>query len=113
MVTVVRGAAGASPVSAVSASPESQAASAMAATNQHRPKLLRHIGSDLLERSPGEEQALLPHGREPYDSLRLLAGTDDVEDHALTPASMTDVVAGLEADGVRTGGSRRAGSVPR
>src|SRR6476659_5070692 len=68
--------------------------------------------SSLLQRRPGQQEALLADAGEVHNRLGLVARTFDGGDHAVAELAVMDVVAHLQADGVgttrgRTGGLHR------
>src|SRR6185436_10714783 len=58
-------------------------------------------GSDALQWGPAEQQALLADLGEAHHGLGLLTLPDDVDDHALAPLAVADVVADPEAQRLR------------
>lgn len=62
--------------------------------------------SELLERGPGEEEALLADAGETYGGLGLVAGALHVDDDAFTPLAVAHVVTHLEVEPVRARSAR-------
>src|SRR5262245_53357290 len=63
--------------------------------------------AELLERCPGEEEALLAHLGEVDDRLGLVAPALDADDHAFAELLVTHVVADAQTELVGAAGRRR------
>ena len=59
------------------------------------------LRTQLLQRGPGEQQALLTHIAEPDDGLGAVALADHVDDHALAEGLVADVVADAQPEPAR------------